>query len=720
MASCYMHPYRGASTSRWKVAPPLLGDMAVAVERRGRYGGVDVDTGYLADLAVVFTVSVAVALVFARWRLPTITGFLLAGVLVGPDAFGLVADSRRIESLAEIGVILLLFTVGLELSLDHLKRIWRSVLIGGILQVALTTAAGWTAGVVAGYTHGTSMLFGFLVSMSSTAIVLKALGARGETDSPHGKLVVGVLIFQDLCVVPMMLVLPLLAGGRAADAGSMALVLCKAAGVVAATLVVGRFAVPALLGWIAATRSREVLLLSVVLLSVVTVWATASTGLSLALGAFLAGVVVAGTPFGRQAIADALPLRDIFVSLFFVSVGMLLDLDTVREQPLLVLGLAGSMLIAKTLLAMIAALVMRLPLRVAILSGSSLAQVGEFSFVLLMAGAALGLVPGEIGRIFLAAAVLTMLVTPLVIALAPRLAAGTTRFGRAGEILGARTMNRPDPEHGEMRGHVVLAGFGMGGRLIAGALRRVGIPHLVLDLNADSVREAREAGIPAYYADVTSAEVLERSSIRHASAFVLVLSDPDATRRAIEVARGISPDVTIVARCRYAGEEDDLRRRGANRVIAAEVESSVEVLASVLRLRGLPRNVLDGEIDATRLEAGPVERRLRAPPPGWRDLTDMLEEFHVESWLLGPADWAVGRSLADLGLRGKVGASVVAVRRRGELLANPPPGLVFEGGDIVHVIGTRDQVALAGTFLATGQEWAGCGNPPTSPGCPGT
>ena len=658
--------------------------------------------GYLADLAILFGVSVAVALLFARWRLPTITGYLLAGVLVGPDVFGFVPNGDRIESLAEIGVVLLLFTVGLELSVDRLRRIWRWVVVGGALQVALTTLAGWGTGLLAGYSHGTSLLFGFLVAMSSTAIVLKALDARGEMDSPHGKVVVGVMIFQDLCVVPMMLALPLLAEGGAADAGSVALVLAKAVGVVAATLVVGRFVVPWLLGRVAAARSREVLLLSVVMFGLATVWATASTGLSLALGAFLAGVVVAGTPFGRQAIADVLPLRDIFVSLFFVSIGLLLDLDTVRDRPLLVAGLAVGILVGKTLLAVLATLVMRLPLRVAVLAGSSLAQVGEFSFVLLTAGAALGLVPGEEGRAFLAAAVLTMLVTPLVIALAPRLAAGTTRFGRLGELLGAKPMDEPDREHGELSGHVVLAGFGMGGRLIAAALQRLGIKQVVLDLNAESVRQAREAGLPAYYADVTSAEVLARASLPHAAAFAIVMSDPAATRRAIEVAKGLAPKVPIVARCRYAGEEVELRARGAARVIAAEVESSVEVLASVLRLRGTPRNVIDDKIAATRAEAGPVDRRLTVPPPGWRDLGELLREFRVESWMLGPAHWAVGRSLADVNLRSAVGASIVAVRHKGELLANPTPDYVFADADVVHVIGTPEQVALTGPYLSGG------------------
>ncbi|MBI5499448.1 MAG: cation:proton antiporter [Deltaproteobacteria bacterium] len=658
--------------------------------------------GYLADLAIVFAVAVAVGLLFARWKLPTITGFLLAGVLIGPDVFGLVPDTHRIEALAEIGVVLLLFTVGLELSLDHLKRIWRSVIVGGALQVGLTTLAGWGAGAAAGWSSGTSVLFGFLVAMSSTAIVLKALGARGESDSPHGKLVVGVLIFQDLCVVPMMLALPLLAGRDDAGAASIALVLAKAVGVVAATLLVGRFVVPALLGRVAAARNREVLLLSVVLVSIATVWATASTGLSLALGAFLAGVVVAGTPFGRQAIADALPLRDIFVSLFFVSVGLLLDLDEVAARPLAVAGLAAAILAGKTLLAMLAALVMRLPLRIAVLSGSALAQVGEFSFVLLTAGAALGLVPPDLGRVFLAAAVLTMLLTPVVIALAPRLAAGVTRFGRAGELLDARPIEPPHGTDGDLRGHVVIAGFGTGGRLIADALRRVGVPHVVLDLNAESVRSARNDGINAWYADVTSSEVLERAGLPHASAFVLVLSDPAATRRAVEVARGLAPEVPVVARCRYAAEEEDLRARGAVRVVAAEVESSIEVLAAVLRLRGLPRNVLDEEVDAARAQAGPAERRMTVPPTGWRDLAELLQEFRVEAWLLRPGDWAVGRSLGDVGLRASAGASVVAVRRAGKLLPNPPPDHVFDHGDIVYVIGTRRQATLAGSVLAAG------------------
>jgi CPA2 family monovalent cation:H+ antiporter-2 len=246
---------------------------------------------------------------------------------------------------------------------------------------------------------------------------------------------------------------------------------------------------------------------------------------------------------------------------------------------------------------------------------------------------------------------------------------------------------------------VVIAGFGTGGRLIAGALRRLGVPHLVLDLNSESVLQARESGIPATYADVTSAEVLEHAGLARASAFVLVLSDPAATRRAVETARSVAPQLPIVARCRYVGEEAELRQRGATRVVAAEVESSIEVLASLLRLRGLPRNVLDEQIEETRAEAGPVERRLTVPPSGWRDLGELLREVRVESWLLRPGDKAVGRSLAAVELRSATGASVVAVRRRGALLANPPPDHVFEAGDIVHVIGTREQVALAGAHL---------------------
>ncbi|NMC70530.1 MAG: sodium:proton exchanger [Myxococcales bacterium] len=658
-------------------------------------------TGWLADLVVVFAVAVAVALLFARLRLPAVTGFLVAGVLVGPGGLALVESTERISTLAEIGVVMLLFTVGLELSLDHLRRLWRPVAVGGTLQVVLTGLAGFAVARGLGFAEPSAVLAAFLVAMSSTAIVLRALAARGETEAPHGRLVVGVLIFQDLCVVPMMLALPMLAGAGGGLAAALG-VAGKAIAVVAGTLVLGRFAVPWLLRRVAALGSREVLLLTVVLVSAGTLWATAQTGLSMALGAFLAGVVVAGTPFGRQAISDALPLRDIFLSLFFVSVGMLLDVATVAERPLLVLALALALFAGKALLAGAAALVLRMPVRAAVLAGVALAQVGEFSFVLLTAGTGLGLIDAESARVFLAAAVVTMLVTPPVIALSPRLAAGAARMGALGRLLGVRAVDESPEAHRGLADHVIVAGFGTGGRMIADALRELDLPYMIVDLNAESVRRAEADGLPAYYGDVTSAEVLRLSGLERAAAFVLVLSDPGATQRAVEVARGVAPRVPILARCRFAGEVEDLRRRGATLVVPAEVESSVEVLAGLLRLRGVPRNVIDARVEAARAAAGPLERRLTIPPTARPDLGDLLRQVRLESYLVGAADWAAGKSILESQVRPATGASVVALRRAGKLQGNPPADERFAAGDIVYLIGTREEVARAADWLARG------------------
>jgi CPA2 family monovalent cation:H+ antiporter-2 len=295
-----------------------------------------------------------------------------------------------------------------------------------------------------------------------------------------------------------------------------------------------------------------------------------------------------------------------------------------------------------------------------------------------------------------------MLVTPLVIALSPRMAAGAARMGALARALGVRSMDEPKEEHRALHDHVIIAGFGTGGRMIAAALQELRQPYLILDLNAESVRGAQADGLASYYGDVTSAEVLRLSGLERAAAFVLVLSDPGATRRAVEVAHGVAPKVPIVARCRFAGEVDDLRSRGATLVVPAEVESSVEVLAGLLRLRGVPRNVIDAQIEEAREAQGPVERRLTVPPTARPDLGDLLRQVRLESYLVGAADWVAGRSIVESQVRAATGASVVALRRAGELTTNPQADERIAAGDIVYLIGSREEVAQAGSWFAAG------------------
>ena len=545
--------------------------------------------GLLGDLVVVLAAAILGVVLLHRVRLPAIAGLLLAGALVGPTGLGLIEDADAVERLAEIGVALLLFTIGLEFSLSGLRRIAWLVGVGGALQVGLTLLATVAVARWAGLEAERAVFLGFLVSLSSTAIVLRGLSEHGETDAPHGKLIVGVLLFQDLCVVPMMLVVPMLAEGRA-HPGAILLALAEAAAVVVATVVLARFILPRAFRLVARTQRRDVFLLAALLVGAGIGWATSAAGLSLALGAFLAGLVLADSEYGHQALADVLPLRDLFTSVFFVSIGMLLDLDVLRAEWLAVTLLASGLLFGKFVVASLAGLVLRLPLRVALLSGVALAQIGEFSFVLAGLGAELGLVGPRELAVFLDASVLTMLVTPLVSLAGPWLVAGAGKLGRVDEFFHAKPAL--PSARAERRGHTVVLGFGVGGELLARALEAAGLDYVLVDLDVERVRSARERGAPVTFGDVTRPEILELAGVREAAQVAVLVNDPQATLAAVRAIRRLSSRVPITVRARYLRDAPLLRTAGATRVVAQEVEASLHVTADVLeRLERTPEQV---------------------------------------------------------------------------------------------------------------------------------
>lgn len=544
----------------------------------------------LADLAVIFGVAVLVVLGVARVGLPPIAGFLLAGILVGPHALGLVADPHQVEVLAELGVALLLFTIGLEFSLERLKTIWRYVVLGGGLQVVLTVL--WAvAGVVAlGGPWKTGVFFGYLAALSSTAIVLSALTDRQEVSAPHGRFVIAVLIFQDLCIVPMMLTLPMLSG-EGTSGVDVALTLGKAAVVVVGILAFARVIVPRVLRRAAATRRRELFLLTVLVVAIAVAVGTSKLGLSLAMGAFLAGVVIADTEFVHQATSDVAPFRDALASVFFVSIGMLLDVGVVWAQAGVVAALFVVLLVGKLGLATLAGLLMRFPARVALVAGVSLAQVGEFSFVLLRSGEQAGLVDAVTARVFIAASVLTMIATPLMVAASPHIGSAGERLLRPLERLLAVPEVTDDETPGHtLTGHVIVAGLGLGGQLLLSSLVRGGVPYVALELNPDTVRSLRGRGLDVRYGDVSSLEVLQHvAHADRARLLVLMLSDPRATERAAAVARHHFPDMHVVVRVQRAtagaaGQQapPDVESVGVE-VVSEDLVAAREIVERVMR-----------------------------------------------------------------------------------------------------------------------------------------
>ena len=476
-------------------------------------------------------------------------------------------------------MILLLFGIGLELSLDRIRRIWKAVVLGGGIQVALTTGA--TAGIAFawGLAPGAAAFLGFVVAISSTAVVLRGLSDRGELESPHGRLAVGILVFQDLCVVPMILAVPMLAG----DGGSTAEMLTTAGiavGVVVGVVLGARLVVPRVLGFVARTRQRELFVLAVFLICFGTAWVVSLAGVSLALGAFLAGLVVAGSEFRHQAMSEVIPAREVLASLFFVSVGMLLDLDDVAANLGPITGLLVAILVGKFVLVLGTALLLRLPLRVAIISAATLAQVGEFSFVLLGAAEGTGLLPPVLSQNLLVAIILSMLLTPLGAAFGPRLAGGMARVPWLNRMLGAEPPGVAEDEpHCD---HVLVVGYGLGGRRLCAALREKGVSYLAIDTNPDNVRAAREAGDRAVLGDITRSDVIEALGCRAARLVVLGINDPQGTLLAVRRLRESSPSVRIVARTRYELDREALLAAGASDVVSAEATAADAVVQVVL------------------------------------------------------------------------------------------------------------------------------------------
>ena len=566
----------------------------------------------LDELAVIAALAVVVTVVLARWGLPTVTGLLAAGAIAGPHGARLVTSTHAIQVLAEVGVVLLLFTIGLEFSWKRIRDIFRQAALGGLVQVALTIAVVAGTALALGEPPGRSLFWGFVFALSSTAIVLRALADRHELAAPHGRFIVAALIFQDLCVVPMVLIVPMLAatgGGGGAALLDVAEALGIAAIVVAAVLLVARRVVPPLLAMVDRSRSREVFLIAILTLCIGTAWLTAQVGLSLALGAFLGGMVVADTEFRHRAMGDVLPLRDAFVSVFFVSLGMLFDVDAVIDQPALVGLLLAGFVLVKGVLASLSALVMRFPARAAWLAGAALAQFGEFGFVLTTLGVETGVIDAAQVSPLLAAGVLSMFLTPLVVRVAPHLSAGERLLAPLERLIGVRSIDEADESGAALHGHVVVVGAGLAGRSSARALAGAGVPFVLLELNAEIVRAARAEGLPIYYGDATSAEALEHAHLSEARLLVVLIDDPPGAERVVTTARRVAPNVPVLMRGHYLRDAESLLRLGAAEVVAEEVEGAVEVIRRMLRAVEVPAPEIEARVQAVRTATGVQSRQ---------------------------------------------------------------------------------------------------------------
>jgi len=646
----------------------------------------------LNDIVIIFGLSIAILFICHRLRVPAIVGFLLTGILAGPHGLGLVKAVHEVEILAEVGVVLLLFTIGIEFSLGRLLQIKKSVLMGGSIQVLLTILVTFVIARQLGQPIGESIFIGFLISLSSTAIVLKLIQERGEVDSPHGRTTLGILIFQDIIIVPMILVTPLLAGATGDLGESVLVLIAKGIGIIGLVFVSAKWIVPQVLYQIARTRIQELFLLSVVVICLAVAWITSSAGLSLALGAFLAGLIISESEYSHHALGNILPFRDVFTSFFFVSIGMLLDIGFLFRQPGTIVLIALGVLVIKSIIASFATVLLGFPLRTSILVGLALGQVGEFSFILSKTGVEHGLLAGNIYQMFLAVSVLSMAATPFIITLAPRIADIMLRLPLPKRLIsGFYPVSEIKVEN--KKHHLIIIGFGVNGRNVARAARVSGIPYAIIEMNPETVRSEQAQGEPIYYGDSTQEAVLQHTNIKDARIVVAAINDPTATRRITEIIRRLNPEVHLIVRTRYLQEVKPLYELGADEVIPEEFETSVEIFTRVLAKYFIPRDEIERLVAEVRSDGYEMFRSLSKESSSFSDLKLHLPDVEISTLRVAERSPLVGKSLAEIELRKKYGVTVLAIRRDIQILSNPNVNMPFCANDMLFVLGPPDKVA---------------------------
>lgn len=644
----------------------------------------------LSDVVIILGLAVVVILLFQRFRLPTILGFLMTGMIAGPHGLNVSADVHDIEILAEIGVILLLFIIGMEFSLRNLALIKRTILLGGATQVLVTILLVGLVLMMFNFSAAEGFFVGFLFALSSTAIVLKLLQDKGEINSPHGKVVLGILIFQDIIVVPMMLVAPLMAGGSENIVVELLLMVLKGAFVIVFVLISARYLVPRLLFVVAQTKSKELFILSIVVICFAVAWMTQSLGLSLALGAFLAGLIISESEYSHQATSNILPFREIFTSFFFVSIGMLLDFGFMLQHLPLILLLTFCTFILKGLIAAMAARILQYPLRTSILVGLSLFQVGEFAFILSKTGSKNGLLSLEVYQYFLSVSLLTMAITPFVInsfhTIANKLSARWVPANN--QLPNAPAIPEFADEMHHLEDHIVIIGYGINGRNVAKAARHASIPYVIVELNAVTVKVERLHGEPILYGDAVHGVILSHVNIHKARVAVIAISDPEATRRIVSSIREVSTKVHIIVRTRFVQEMEENYRLGADEVVPEEFETSIEIFTRVLSKYLMPRDEIDNFTNSIRADNYEMLRSMGGSKTNGGNFSQELPDIEVASLrIFTKDDTLIGKTLIETDVRNRFGITVVGIKRDGDTLLEINAQTRLKRGDVIYVVG---------------------------------
>jgi len=654
------------------------------------------DIEILKNIVVIFALSTLVNLVFTRIKVPTVIGYLLTGVIAGPHMLSLVGTGHGIELMAEIGVVLLLFTIGLEFSLKHLLRIRKIVFLGGLIQVTLTAAVLFIVSRFFGMSPRTGFFMSSLGALSSSAIVLKILQDRTEITSNYGRTVLGILIFQDLLLIPLLLLTNLLSQNSLNIPRELLIMALKVIFIIGLVYTGNRWVMPKLLHQIALTKNQELFIMSIFLICFGIALLTSSLGMSLAIGAFLAGLMISESEYSHNAFGDFLPFKDIFTSFFFVSIGMLLDISFIAENlPLVILSVI-LVIVLKTIIAGGTGFLMGHTFQGTVLIGLSLSQVGEFSFILAKLGLGNSILSEFNYQLFLAVAVITMALTPLMIFLAPVITKGMVKLPLP-DFLVNGIFPLKEIEIPQVRNHLVIIGKDPSALKLSEMAKMNGIRHISIIFDPSLARDKVKRGDLVVYGDATNEPVLRKAYADQADVVVISVGSIIPSMSIIEKVRRINKGVYIIVRSTLIQTVADLYKIGADQVLPEKLEIAIDLLNRILLKRLIPQKEINRVIthiwysnDTATTEKDPVNQP---------SILDEFENINISAIRVEADSVAEGKSAIEIDLRKNTGVTLLAIKRGHEILEHPTPNTILMKDDIAYVLGDPEQVNFASELL---------------------
>ncbi len=641
------------------------------------------------NILIIFAISVVVIYICNKINIPTIVGLFLTGLIAGPYCLQIIKTPDEVELLAKIGVITLLFTIGLELSFAEIASLRRAI-FAGFLQVVFTIVVVSLC-MTLWFNVPKSFFFGFIVALSSTAIVLKMLQEFSLSDSPSGRISLAISLVQDIATVVLMLLIPLLANKSDNSVSyTLALLLAKSVVVIIVVFIAAKYIIPRFLYEITRTRNRELFIISVVTLCLGVTLATHAIGLSIELGAFLAGIIISESEYSGQTISSFIPFRDLFTSFFFISIGMLLNPFLILPNAAYITGLSLGIIIIKFLIVIVAILLIGYPLKTAALSGLSLAQIGEFSFILVQIGMVYSLLTQGEYQMVLSVSMATMVLSPFLMKYSQVFVDGITRLPMPKIILYGFAHTETQKVY-DLVDHIVIIGYGINGRNVAIAAKSIHIPYVIVEMNPETVKKEKKEGENIIYGDASQEDLLMQVNISSARVLVIAIADRGAIKRIIVLARRINPHIHIIVRARFVGDMKELFELGANEVIPEEYETSIEIFARVLQYYRVPRSDIEAMIESIRAQGYAMLRNLHVDV--YRDLP--IAEIDMQAIRVCPGSPVVGKTIGQMQFRKVHKFSVVAIKRGNSIITNPGADDSIQSDDILYVVGSREALAKA-------------------------